>query len=76
MWQLLVTRPGDWTQPDAIQAFEIIERQAVAISQPVEFDGPVTALWPASDAKSANAVVHNLKTGQYEAHSLTINCSQ
>ena len=76
MWQLLVTRPGDWTQPDAIQAFEIIERQVVAISQPVEFDGPVTALWPASDGKSVAAVVRNLKTGQYEAYRLTISCSQ
>lgn len=75
-WQLFVTRPGDWTQPDAIQVFEIVERQAVAVSQPVELDGPVTALWPASDTKSVNAVVHNLKTGQYEAYSLTINCSQ
>jgi hypothetical protein len=75
-WQLFVTRPGDWTQPDAIQVFEIVERQAVALSEPVELDGPVTALWTASDTKSVNAVVHNLKTGQYEAYSLTINCSQ
>ena len=75
-WQVLVTRPGDWTQRDAIEGVEIIDRQALTISQPVEFDGPVTALWPAPDGKSASAVVRNLKTGQYEAYTLSISCSQ
>ncbi len=75
-WQVLVTRPGDWTQRDAIEAVEIIDRQAAADSQPVEFDGPVTALWPATDGKSASAVVRNRKTGQYEAYTLSISCSQ
>jgi hypothetical protein len=75
-WQVLATRPGDWTQPDAIQAYEIIERQAVAVSQPMEFGGPVMALWPASDGKSANVVVRDLKTGQYEAYTLSISCSR
>jgi len=75
-WQVLVTRPGDWTQRDAIEGVEIIDRQALTISQPVEFDGPVTALWPAPDGKSASAVVRNRKTGQYEAYTLSISCSQ
>jgi hypothetical protein len=75
-WQVLATRPGDWTQPDAIQAFEIIERQTVAVTQPLDFDGPVMDLWPASGGKSANVVVRNLKTGQYEAYSLSLSCGR
>jgi hypothetical protein len=74
-WQVLTTRAGDWTQPDAIEAFEIADRQAVPASDPLSFDGPVTALWPGSDAGTVNAVVHNLKTGQYEAYSVSISCS-
>ncbi len=75
-WQVFVTRPGDWTQRDAIKAVEIIDRQAAVVSQPVEFDGPLTALWPATDGKSASAVARNRKTGQYEAYTLSISCSQ
>lgn len=73
-WQVLATRPGDWTEPDAIQAYEILDRQAVAVGQPLEFAGPVTALWPTVDGKSAHAVVRNLKTGKYEAFNITITC--
>jgi hypothetical protein len=74
-YQVLATRGGDWTQLDAIQAFEIVEHEAVAVGQAVEFEGPVIALWPVADGKSAVAVSHNLKTGQYEAFTLSITCS-
>lgn len=73
-WQLLVTRTGDWTEADAIQAFEIVDRQTVAVSGLVDFPGPVTALWAAPGAQSAVAVVRNLKTGFYEAYGLSIAC--
>jgi hypothetical protein len=73
-WQVLATRPGDWTEPEAIQAYEILDRQAVAVGQPLEFAGPVTALWPTVDGKSAHAVVRNMKTGKYEAYNITITC--
>ncbi len=74
-WQVLVTRAGDWTQPDSVATYEIDGGQAVAVSQPVEFAGPIVSLWPATDGKTANAVVHDLKSGQYEAYSLSIICS-
>jgi hypothetical protein len=73
-YEVLATRESDWTQPDAIQTFEIVEHEAVAVGQAVEFAGPVTALWPAADGKNAVAVSHNLKTGQYEAFTLSIAC--
>lgn len=74
--QVLATRPGDWTVPDAVQAFEIDDDQAVAVSSPVQFSGPVTALWTAEDESYVRAVVRNLKTGNYEAYRLTITCGK
>ncbi|MGH9776395.1 MAG: hypothetical protein ACRD50_15795 [Candidatus Acidiferrales bacterium] len=75
-WQILVTSANDWTQPDSIQAYEIVDRQAVAIGQPADFSGPVMSLWPATDGKSANVIARNLKTGEYEAYALTVVCNQ
>jgi len=75
-WQLLVTGDGDWTVPDTIQAFEFPDRQPVAVSSTVNFSGPVTALWPAGDPSTAIAVARNLKTGMYEAYSLTLSCGR
>lgn len=73
-WQVLATRPGDWTQPDAIRAYEIQERVAVGVTAPVELSGPVTALGPLAEGATL-AVVHNLKTRRYEAYKLSISCS-
>lgn len=73
--QVLVTRTGDWTEPDAIQGFEIIDRQPEAVSPVADFPGPVTALWAAEGGDSAIAVIRNLKTGVYEAYSLSLTCS-
>ena len=66
-WPFLVTRAGDWTAPDSIQAFDIIDRQAVAISGEIGFDGPITALW-SEDENTVLAVSRNLKTGMYETY--------
>lgn len=74
-WQVLATRPGDWTEPDAIRAYEIREGSAVAVSPPVDLPGPVMSLGPLAEG-AALAVARNLKTGRYEAYSLTISCSR
>ncbi|HXT73421.1 MAG TPA: hypothetical protein VN785_06175 [Candidatus Angelobacter sp.] len=74
-WPLLVTRAGDWTVPDSIQAFDIIDRQAVAISGEINFDGPITALW-SEDENSVIAVSRNLKTGMYEAYFIHVVYNQ
>lgn len=66
-WPLLVTRPGDWTAPDSVQAFDIIDYQAVAIGGDINFDGPITALW-SEEENTVLAVSRNLKTGMYEAY--------
>lgn len=74
-WPILVTRDGDWTEPDAIQAFDVVDREAVPVSAPLEFDGPVTALWSEGE-NEALAVSRNLKTGLYEAYVLRATYAQ
>jgi hypothetical protein len=84
-WQVLATRAGDWTEPDAIQAYEIHEHEVVAVSGPVNLPGPVMSLGPETPSSfgepkgprgGAIAVVRNLKTGRYEAYQLSISCGR
>jgi hypothetical protein len=73
-WQVLATAAGDWTEPDHIQLYEITGDQAVAQGQSLEFSGPVLALWPADDGKSARSVSRNPGTGFYEASIVSVTC--
>jgi hypothetical protein len=75
-WHLLATRAGDWTEPDAVQASRIVQQSVVAISPPLEFAGPVTALWARENNESAVAVIRNLRTGKYEAYQITVGCNR
>ena len=74
-WQVLVSGAGDWTEPDSIQVYDVSDGRATPAGQPLDFPGPVLALWPAQDAQSARAVSRNLSTGLYEASILTISCN-
>lgn len=73
-WQVLVTGTGDWTQPDRIEMYEIRDHQGMAVGQALGFPGPILALWPAEDAKSARVVSRNLQTGMYEASIVSVTC--
>lgn len=73
-WHVLVTGTGDWTQPDQIQAYDIKNHQAIANGTPLQFPGPILALWPAEDGKTARVVSRNLKTGMYEASIVSVSC--
>lgn len=73
-WQVIVTGTGDWTELDQIQIYEIRDHQAIAVGQPLNFPGPILALWPAMDAKTARAVSRNLQTGMYEASIVSATC--
>jgi hypothetical protein len=72
--QVLATSPRDYTQPDSLQAFQIKPTGAVAISNGLEFPGPILALHVVPDIP--RVVVLNLKTGKYEAYQLSISCAQ
>jgi hypothetical protein len=73
-WQVLVTGTGDWTQQDRIQIYEIRNHQGIAVGQPLNFPGPILAMWPAQDAKSVRVVSKNLHTGMYEASIVSVTC--
>lgn len=70
----LIARAHDWTEPDSIQAYQILDREAGVVSEAVGFAGPVTALWT-SGGGAAVAISRDLKTGKYAAFSLAIACS-
>lgn len=72
-WQVLTTGAADWTERDSIQAFELASAPTPATAA-VEVSGPVTALLPAVEGSSANAVVRNLTNGKYEALSFSVSC--
>ena len=67
----LVTRPTEPSEPDAIQAYDAAGKIA---GDPLEFAGPVTALWATDPA--VTAVAKNLRTGNYAAYRITISCGQ
>ena len=75
-WQVLATRAADSSLPDSLAAYEIVNREAVQAAAPLEFAGPVTAMWSAGDGRSATVIVHNLKTGSYEAFSVSAVCGR
>ncbi len=59
---------------DGLRAFEIPDRDPVAASSAVEFDGRIVALWPESSGNGATAIVRRKDTGWYEAYRVSISC--
>ncbi len=73
-WLVLVTGTGDWTARDTLRIYRVTDHQAATVGQPLEFSGPILALWPAQDGKSARVVSRNLQTGMYEASLVSVSC--
>jgi hypothetical protein len=71
--QLLVSEYGDPEQ-DSVRAFEIPDRDPVVSSSPVEFDGPVLALYTEGSGNGAIAIVKRQDTGWYEAYRISTTC--
>jgi hypothetical protein len=78
--QLLVSESGGPghgdSERDGLRAFEIPDRDPVAASAAVEFDGRgvIVALWPESSGNGAMAIVKRKDTGWYEAYRVSISC--
>jgi hypothetical protein len=70
---VMATRASGPGEPDAVRVFSVANGAAAPLAEPVEFAGPVTALWPAG-AASALAVERNPATGKYAAYLLTVAC--
>jgi hypothetical protein len=74
-WQVLAASTGD-QGGDSLRAYELPDRDPVAVSAAVEISGAVTALWTEAKGDSAIAVARNPETGSYEAFRLALACSQ
>src|SRR5437763_9733938 len=72
-WQVLATASGE-TGADSVRAFEIADREPAPVSQPLDFNGSITAMWTESDGSGATVVSHNSETGKYEAYRLNLTC--
>ena len=71
--QVLTTKPGDAREPDAIQAWAIVNGAPRALTPPMDLPGPVTALWSLG-AADVVAVVKDLESGRYLAYLITVVC--
>lgn len=65
---------GDFNSPDFLQAVGGFDGKINEASPAFNLPGPVMALWTESASSPIRAVVHNLKTGMYEAHQITLSC--
>jgi hypothetical protein len=74
--QVLASRPGETSEPDAIQIYDVAGRGGVAVSEPATFPGPVVALWPSGRTGEAVAIARNVETGRYAAYGLAITCDR
>jgi hypothetical protein len=72
----LFTAEGDWTQSDSIRAYlaKGIPLPAFPAGDTLEFDGPVLVLHSGPEDNSVRVIIHNLKTGEYEAYIVTATC--
>ncbi len=59
---------------DSLRAYEFHDREPVAVSPPIDFDGSIVTLWAESSGQSATAIVKN-KTGWYEAYRVSLSCN-
>lgn len=74
-WQVLASSGGE-EATDTIRAYEFPDRDPIAVSPEVEFDGPMTALWTESRGDTAVAINRNRESGNYEAFRLALGCGQ
>jgi hypothetical protein len=73
--QLLATQSGPGVPTDSVQAFEIAEREPLAASTPLNFDGSITALWATAGGSAATVIVHTAQGG-YDAYSVSLACTR
>ncbi len=71
--QILAADSGD-SPRDSLRAFEIPDREPVAVSSAIDFDGRIVALWTETNGANATAIVKREDTGWYEANRISIAC--
>jgi hypothetical protein len=73
-WQVLATSADDQSD-DSMRAYELPDRDPIAVSAPLNLPGKISALWTQANGDSAVAVAKNSETGSYEAYRLTVACN-
>jgi hypothetical protein len=73
-WQVLATK-ADEQSGDSVRAYELPDRDPIAVSAPMSFPGKVSALWTQANGDNAIAVARNPETGSYEAYRVTVACN-
>lgn len=72
-WQVLATSADDQSG-DSMRAYELPDRDPIAVSAPINLPGKISALWTQANGDNAIAVAKNPETGSYEAYRLTVAC--
>ena len=73
---VVATGAGDYSAPDNLHSYEWSSAGPALNADPLEFSGPITAMWAASNGSDAGVVSRNVKSGRYEAYLVTANCAR
>jgi hypothetical protein len=71
--QLVLSESGS-PDRDSLRAFDVPDRDPVAASSLVDFNGRIVALWPESNSTGAIAIVKRRDTEWYEAYRVSVSC--
>ncbi len=71
--QALVSGNSDWTRPDSLRVVDVTDH-ANQVGEEMWFSGPILALWPGAESKTARVIWRDLATGDYEAGIVTASC--
>jgi hypothetical protein len=73
---LLATGAGDYSATDTLHFYDWTGAGPAVNADPLEFSGPITAIWTNANGSDATVVSRNVKSGRYEAYLVTANCAQ
>lgn len=74
-WQVLATNAGNQSD-QFVRAYELPDRDPLAVSTPMEVPGTITALWTEARGDTAVLISRNRETGVYEAFRVAVACNQ
>jgi hypothetical protein len=70
--QVVVSKPGDQTDTDAVQAVEFIDGEPMPMTTALRTSGPVLGFTTTTDG--VNTIIFNRTSHLYEAHVLSVTC--
>jgi hypothetical protein len=69
-------RPPDAESADVVLLSRMSGDRLVLMASTLVLPGTLTALWPTADDRAATAIVHNARSGRYEAFHLSLSCTR